>query len=283
MNSLFFLALAIIPLIGFTCTENRQVAEPRQALAGDTSVSYIQEQTEPNIPLPKHWRLKIVRTLPHDRTCYTQGLEIHNGIMYETGGLVGRSTLRKIAMSSWKTLKTVKLPVEVFGEGLTLFNHKIYVLTWRDERCLIYDADNLSLIGEMKYAGEGWGLCNDGESLIMSNGSNTITFLDPTDFHTRRNISVFEEGRPIDELNEIEYIDGEIWANIYQTDEIIRINPQTGAVTGRIDATGLLPEADKEAGAEVLNGIAYDSSTKAIYLTGKLWPKLFEVKLDIVQ
>ncbi|GAB1430666.1 glutaminyl-peptide cyclotransferase [Ignavibacteria bacterium] len=279
MNRLF-LAVIVIPLIGFACTENRQISEHRQSVAGDTTISSAATATEPDRPLPKQWRLKVVRTLPHDKTCYTQGLEIHDGAMYETGGLVGRSTLRKIDMSTWKSLQTVKLPAEVFGEGLTLFDAKIYTLTWRDERCLIYSANNLNLIGETNYTGEGWGLCNDGESLIMTNGSNTITFLDPKDFRIRRIVSVFDNGRPVSELNEAEYIDGEIWANIYQSNNIVRINPQTGDILGWIDAAGLLSEADITAGAEVLNGIAYDSATKSVYLTGKLWPKLFEVKLE---
>ncbi len=277
---IFLILLLSTVLFCLSCSESRHASDlPKTTPALSPVETPKQTTPSPAIQLEQS-EATIVRTLPHDNTCYTQGLEIHEGILYETGGLVGRSTLRKIDMRTWKILQIVKLPPEVFGEGLTLLHDKLYVLTWRDERCFIYNPKNLNLIGEQRYRGEGWGLCNDGESLIMTNGSNTISFLSPDDFHVIRSISVFDKNRAVDELNEIEYINGEIWANIYQTNNIVRINPQTGEIIGWIDAGALLTDADRAAGAEVLNGIACDRSTKAIYLTGKLWPKLFEVKLS---
>ena len=280
MNRPALLALLLLPALGFACSDSRHTSEqPKNGAPQSTPAP----KEIPAAPEPNYYRATVIRALPHDNTCYTQGLEIHDGILYETGGLLGRSSVRKIDMNSWKTLHITKLPPEVFGEGVTLLDGKLFVLTWRDGRCLMYDPKTLNLLGEMPYRGEGWGLCNDGESLIMTNGTSTITFLSPTDFHVRRTISVFDKSRPLEMLNEVEYINGEIWANVYQTDNIVRINPQTGVINGWVDAADLLAENDRNAGAEVLNGIAYDPKSKGVYLTGKYWPKLFEVGIAPVK
>lgn len=269
----YLLLLFVLPFWGFACSESRHTEQLPKNPPRETSAP------APTTPAPpmEHQTPEVLRTLPHDHTCYTQGLEIHDGIMYETGGLVGRSTLRKIDMTSWKVLQKVNLPMEVFGEGLTVLNGKIYVLTWRDQRCLIYDQKSLQLLGETPYLGEGWGLTNDGESLIMTNGSHIVSFVSPDDFRVKRTVEVYDVNRPLDDLNEVEFFNGEIWANVYQTDNIVRIDPQTGAIKGWIDMRGLLPRSDAESGAEVLNGIAFDHVSKGIYVTGKYWPKLFEI------
>lgn len=273
----YLLLLFLLPFFGFACKESRHAAEiPKTSSTGESSAPETPAVASQPI---EHQTPKVLRTLPHDNTCYTQGLEIHDGIMYETGGLVGRSTLRKIDMSTWKVLQQVKLPTEVFGEGLTVLNGKIYVLTWRDQRCLMYDQKTLQLLGEMPYIGEGWGLTNDGESLIMTDGSHIVSFISPDDFRVKRTVAVYDINRPLENLNEIEFFNGEIWANVYQTDNIVRIDPQTGSIKGWIDMHGLLSRSDAESGAEVLNGIAYDRATKGIYVTGKLWPKLFEIEV----
>jgi glutamine cyclotransferase len=183
-------------------------------------------------------------------------------------------------MKTGKVLQEVKLPREFFGEGIVLLKDKIYQLTWQNEAVLIYDARSLREIKRMKYTGEGWGLASDGKYLLMSNGSSTITFRDPKSFKTVREIQVRDGDNPVERLNELEFIKGEIWANVYMEDVIVRISPKNGRVTGWIDLSELRSYLARSARVDVINGIAYDGEANRIFLTGKYWPKIFEIQIN---
>ena len=221
---------------------------------------------------------EVVNTFPHDPAAYTQGLVFSNGGFLESTGREGYSTLRRVELSG-KVLEQVNIPRPYFAEGLALLNGKLYQLTWQQGVGFIYDAATFDKLGEFKYSGEGWGLTTDGRSLILSDGSSSIRFLDPVDFKVTKTISVLDRGRAIDSLNELELIQGEIYANIWHSDRIARIDPQNGQVKDWIDLTGLkeLSGVSEEEG--VLNGIAYDEANGRLFVTGKLWPKLFEIRL----
>jgi glutamine cyclotransferase len=222
---------------------------------------------------------KVIRVFPHDPQAYTQGLAFYKGFFYEGTGLEGRSSLRKVELKTGKILKMHRLPDSWFGEGVTLWNDQLIQLTWKNRIGLIYDRKSFKLVKTFSYPTEGWGLTQDSKHLILSDGTDTLTFLDPRTLTEKKQIRVHDRGSPVRLLNELEYVRGEIWANVYQTDWIVRISPETGQVTGRIDLRGLLPEGDRKKGAEVLNGIAYDASKNRLFVTGKFWPKLFEIKL----
>lgn len=221
---------------------------------------------------------KIVNTYPHDPKAFTQGLEYHDGYLYESTGLEGHSSLRKVELRTGRVLQIRKLSQEIFAEGLTLFHNRIYQLTWRNGICFVYERDSFRSDIEFRYTGEGWGLTNDGTHLIMSDGSDILTFRDPATFAVVRQIKAHDQGVPVRDLNELEYIEGEIWANVWMTDMIVRISPKTGEVVGWIDLSGLL-KPNEASQADVLNGIAYDRQNKRIFVTGKLWPKIFEIKV----
>jgi glutamine cyclotransferase len=222
---------------------------------------------------------RIVNTIQHDIGAFTQGLIYRDGIFYESTGLEGESTLRKVDAKSGKVLKKIDVPRPYFAEGMTLVGGKIYQITWRSQTCFVYDPETFAKTGQFYYDGEGWGLTDDGTTIIMSDGTATIRFIDPAGFTVKRTIMVTDNGRPVDSLNELEYINGEIWANIWQTDRIARIDPATGHVVGWVDLTGLLPAPSRTGHTDVLNGIAYDAATKKIYVTGKLWPSVFEIEV----
>ena len=222
---------------------------------------------------------EIVNTWPHDSGAYTQGLVFHEGKLLESTGQAGRSSLRRVEPESGKVLKQVNVPRPYFAEGIALFKGKIYQLTWQHQIGFIYDAVSFEKLGEFSYRGEGWGLTNDGSSLIMSDGTNRIRFLDPESFQVRRTISVLDGATPIAGINELEYVHGEIYANIWHKERVARIEPQTGRVAGWIDLTGLRAEIDTNDNEAVLNGIAYDESNDRLFMTGKLWPKLFEIRV----
>jgi glutamine cyclotransferase len=222
---------------------------------------------------------KIKNSWPHDTGAYTQGLIFLDGILWESTGQYGSSSLRKVELKTGKVLKKISVPQKYFAEGITVFNKKVFQLTWQEQKGFIYDTDTLQKQGEFTYTGEGWGLTHDGESLIMSDGTNQIRFLDPTTLQTTHTISVFDKGEPIEQLNEIEYINGEIYANIYQTDRIVRIDPKSGKILAWVDLTGILKIKDRTGKEDVLNGIAYDEAGKRLFVTGKMWPKLFEIEL----
>ncbi|ATC65938.1 glutamine cyclotransferase [Nibricoccus aquaticus] len=227
-----------------------------------------------------HYTYTIVATYPHDPEAFTQGLQyIGNNTLLEGTGLPGKSSLRRVDLATGNVLKRVNLPAPYFGEGITVLGDRIYQLTWQHQKGFIYDLTTFAPVGNFAYTGEGWGLTTDGHSLILSDGTATIRFLNPDTFAVTRTIDVTLDGRPIPRLNELEYIEGEIVANIWQTHTIVRIDPATGRVTGVIDLTGILPAAEHRPDTDVLNGIAYDPATKRLFVTGKNWPRLFEIKL----
>ena len=223
---------------------------------------------------------KVVNTYPHDRAAYTQGLIVDEGVLYEGTGLKGRSSLRRVELESGNVLHSVELGPEYFGEGVTTWNDQIIQLTWKSHLGFVYDKTTFRLLKTFTYPTEGWGLTHNGASLIMSDGTSTLHFMDPVTFQETKRITVTDQGQPVVNLNELEYVRGEILANVWQTDRIARIAPETGQVIGWIDLTGLLSQSDRLPSADaVLNGIAYDAGRDRLFVTGKLWPKLFEIKL----
>lgn len=230
-------------------------------------------------PIPTY-TYTIVNRWPHDQTAFTQGLEYKDGSLYESTGRNGSSSLRIVDLTSGSIKTRVGLEDHYFAEGITLLNGKIFQLTWRNQQGFIYDQKTLSLLGEFSYEGEGWGLTDDGHFLIISNGTNTITFLNPETFQVEKIINVFEDDEPLVDLNELEYVKGEIYANIWHTDKIVRIDPGSGKILGSIDLTGLFPAEERQEKEAVLNGIAYDQTQDRLFVTGKLWPVLFEIELE---
>lgn len=237
-----------------------------------------EQSAQNSIRVPDSYSYRIVAVYPHDVSSYTQGLYWDEGSLYEGTGLYGASALMQTDLKTGKSLRREPLPAELFGEGIARLGDTIYQLTWQEERALLYDAATFRRIGEFRYSGEGWGLATDGTVLYASDGSSRIRVLDPRDFTPIREIDVTIEGRPQEYLNEMEWIDGELWANVYMSDRIVRIDPLTGVVTGVVDLTGILPEADRTPQTDVLNGIAWDKSTGRIFVTGKNWNKLFEIE-----
>jgi glutamine cyclotransferase len=228
---------------------------------------------------PAHYGYQVVNIWPHDSSAFTQGLIFSDGKLYESTGQEGRSSLRLVEPQTGKVLKKVDVPEPFFAEGITLFNGKIYQLTWQHGIGFIYDPQKMEQIGRFEYTGEGWGLTTDGRSLIISDGSNRLKFIDPDSFRVTKTIAVLDGNRPVNELNELEYVNGEIYANIWHDQRIVTIDPQTGRVTGWIDLTGLLPPGDVDDPEAVLNGIAYDQTAQRLFVTGKLWPRLFEIQI----
>lgn len=221
----------------------------------------------------------IVNTYPHDPSAFTQGLVFEDGVLYEGTGLRGRSTLRRVALETGIVLQRGRLADRFFGEGITIYGDWIVQLTWQSNTGFVYDKDSFERLREFHYPTEGWGLTHDGEHLIMSDGTATLHFLDPESLQEIARIEVVDDKGPVTRLNELEYIRGEIYANVWQTERIARIDPQTGRVVGWIDLTGLVRALDTTQRIDVLNGIAYDAQGDRLFVTGKLWPKLFEVEL----
>ncbi len=227
----------------------------------------------------QNFTYEVINTYPHDPGAFTQGLVYHQGVLYESTGLNGSSSLREVELTTGRVTKIVNVPAQYFAEGLALFNDRLYQLTWLSQTAFVYDMSTFGMQKTFNYSGEGWGLTDDGRSLIMSNGSNQISFLDPETFQVQRTINVTDNNVPVRQLNELEYIKGQIFANIWQTDRIARIDPQTGRVTGWVNLAGLLSPEDRSRPVDVLNGIAYDEANDRLFVTGKLWPKLFEIRL----
>jgi len=223
----------------------------------------------------------IRNTYPHDANAYTQGLIFNDNALYEGTGVYGQSTLRKVKLNTGEILKVINLPSDVFGEGITTFDNKIIQITWKEQVAFLYDKTSFNQINKFYYPiKEGWGITYNGTNLIMSDGSATLYYLDKEYFTEVSRIEVNDDRGPVTQLNELEYIEGEIWANVYTTDTIVRINPKNGVVTGKIDMTGLLKPADRAQNTNVLNGIAYSPQDKKIFVTGKNWPKLFEITVQ---
>jgi len=228
---------------------------------------------------PPVYGYQIVHTFPHDPAAFTEGLVFDSGFLYEGTGLEGQSTLRKTQLDTGQVLQRHALPADVFGEGITIFGDRIIQLTWKSQLGYVYDKQTFRLLREFTYPTEGWGITHNGKNLIMSDGTATLYFLNPDTFERTRQIEVHSDAGPVTQLNELEYIQGEIYANVWQTDRIARIAPDTGQVLGWIDLSGLLSAQDRRTPVDVLNGIAYDAEHNRLFVTGKLWPKLFEIKL----
>jgi len=222
---------------------------------------------------------RVVNAYPHDPTAYCQGLIFEDGHLYEGTGKEGQSALRRVDLPTGKVLQSVALPGEFFGEGIAAFGDRIYQLTWKHGVGFVYDRETLKKLREFRYGGEGWGLTHDGVRLILSDGTPTLRFLDPETLEETGRKQVTARGRPVHHLNELEYVNGEILANVFPTDFIARISPSDGHVLGWIDLRGLLPPQDRTPETEMLNGIAYDAGAGRLLVTGKNWPKLFEIKI----
>ncbi len=223
--------------------------------------------------------VEVKATYPHDPEAFTQGLFFSGGQLYESTGLVGRSTLRRVRLQDGKVLQQVAIPPDQFGEGSTGWGKEIVSLTWQHGVGHRWDRATLKRIGGFRYAGEGWGLTHDGRSLILSDGTPSLRFLDPKTYQEHRRVRVVADGRPVAAINELEYVNGEIWANIWQQPLIARIDPASGAVTGWIDLSALERLSGRSGPDDVANGIAYEPRSKRLFVTGKRWPKLFEVRV----
>lgn len=221
----------------------------------------------------------VVNRYPHDINAFTQGLIYHQGYLYEGTGKNGLSSLSKIDLESGEVLQSERLSQRYFGEGIEVVADRIYQLTWRSHMVFVYDKNSFEQVGSHYNASEGWGLAFDGERLILSDGSDRLTFLDPETFTPQGSVQVTLNGNPVSQLNELEYIDGEVWANVWQTDFIVRIDPATGSVNSLLDLTGLSAQTQLGSNEAVLNGIAWDEQGQRLFVTGKHWAHLFEIEL----
>ena len=255
------LSIAVLGVIGCSCLNSVPPIKPEPAVP-------------PPIPV---YTCKVVNTFPHDRQAYTQGLAFENGILYEGTGGYGSSSIRKVDLESGRVLQEYKLPDRYFGEGITLYKDTLIQLTWKSNAGFVYDKNSLKLLREFSYPTDGWGITHDGSRIIMSDGTSRLYFLDPESFKTIGYVEVHDKNGPVNMLNEMEYIDGKIYANVWATDNIVIIDPDDGSVTGWIDLSGLRGAGNNSNSTDVLNGIAYDAETGRMFVTGKLWPQLFEI------
>ncbi|MFN2493363.1 MAG: glutaminyl-peptide cyclotransferase [Pyrinomonadaceae bacterium] len=259
----FFVLL--LSLSGFSCRTSTSPNHPQAKRAGRGSTT--------------NYLVEVVRTWPHDRDAFTQGLLFHEGKLIESTGQQGNSSLRLVELETGRILEKVDVPRPYFAEGITLLNGRIYQLTWQHQLGFIYDGATFSKIGQFNYDGEGWGLTDDGQSLIVSDGSDRLRFINPDNFQVTRTIAVSDGGKPVIAINELEYVQGEIYANIWHDDRIARIDVKSGRVVGWIDLTALPLQVEVQDEEAVLNGIAYDNANARLFVTGKLWPKIFEIRL----
>jgi glutaminyl-peptide cyclotransferase len=249
---------------------------PAQLLRG-------QSPRQVNVKRPREYTFEIVRVYPHDPAAYTQGLSYDNGFLYEGTGLHGRSSLRKVRLETGEVVQRIDLGQEFFGEGITLVKNEakneVIQLTWQSGTGFVYDRKDFHLLRRFSYPGEGWGLTTNGREIFMSDGTPEIRVLDTSTLKEKRRFTVHDGATPIGRLNELEFVEGEIFANVWQTDRIARISPQSGRVVGWIDLSGILSAVYRRERDAVLNGIAYDAKRKRLFVTGKLWPSIFEIKL----
>lgn len=272
MKRSFFLRIAHLAPILLLCAcggGSRSSAGTQQAAGGGAESG----------GKPTLYTFSVKAVYPHDESSYTQGLYWHDGYLWEGTGQYGYSSLRQVELESGRAVKEIPLERRYFGEGIVLFEGEIFQMTWMDGKVLVYDARTLRLNRTIDYEGEMWGLTTDGQRLYMSDGSHEIHVVSPKDFRKERSFAVMSGRRPLHEINELEWIGGRIWANVYMSDAIVIIDPETGAVEGIVDMQGLLPEADRTPSTDVLNGIAYDAEGERIFVTGKCWNKLFEIEI----
>ena len=252
-----------------------------------TSTPTVAAQTKPIVtPIvaaqngPRQLNWSIIKEFPHDPTAFTEGLLWHDGALYESTGLEGQSKLRRVDLQSGQVLQNIDLPKQLFGEGLALADGKLYQLTWQTKIGFVYDAKTFKPLAKFNYSDEGWGLTFDGTNLIQSDGTDTLFWRDPKNFGAVKTLKVTRDGRPLSNLNELEWINGKVWANVWQTNDIVIIDPKSGKVVAQLDLTGILKDSDKTGQEDVLNGIAYDALNKRILITGKNWPKLFWIGVE---
>jgi len=235
-------------------------------------------KTDIGQPAPTY-SYEIAHTYPHDPDAYTQGLIFDNGQLLESTGRNGKSSLRRVELQTGKVLQQVVVPEEYFAEGIALLQEKIYQLTWQHQLCFVYDHQTFKKLGQLSYDGEGWGLTTDGHSLILSDGTSRLRFLSPDNFNVTRTLEVLDGKEPVTEINELEYVKGQIFANVWHKQRIAIIDPKSGKVTGWLNLDGLLSPNEVADEEGVLNGIAYDEKTDRLFVTGKLWPRLFEIRV----
>jgi glutamine cyclotransferase len=251
------------------------VAVAAAAVGGAVSAGFV-HQRRVDGPVER-LRVEVIQAYPHDRAAFTQGLVLAGGRLFESTGLVGQSTLREVDLATGRLIRKIDVPRPIFAEGLALVGDELIQLSWQNERAIRYDVRTFAVKGEFSYRGEGWGLCHDGRQLVMSNGSAELTLRRTTDFVVTKTVAVSMDGAPLSALNELECVDGAVYANVWMRDLIVRIDPATGRVTARIDVPPLLSPLERQ-NVDVLNGIAYDPASRTFLITGKLWPKLFRVR-----
>jgi glutaminyl-peptide cyclotransferase len=266
MRTIIAAAVAVFVIIGINQDRSSLLAQPvcSAPAAGET------------VPLAS---ARVVQTFPHDTRAYTQGLTIADGQLYEGTGWLGESNLRRVDMTSGSVLQQTDLPGNVFGEGIAVVGNRIVQLSWRNQTGYVYNRETFALLGTFSYPSEGWGLTYDGSRLILSDGTDILRFLDPETFAEIGQVRVSAAGRPVFQLNELEYINGAVYANVWQTDRIAIIDPTSGNVCSWIDLNGLnaAPSSSRD---DVLNGVAYDADTGRVFVTGKRWPTLFEIEVS---
>ncbi|MBC7795308.1 MAG: glutaminyl-peptide cyclotransferase [Pyrinomonadaceae bacterium] len=292
MRFLTFILSFAACFFGASCREQINQADG-QKMSNNKTVTANQAannstpSTSNSIPV---YSYDVVNTFKHDSKAFTQGLFFYNGLMYESVGREGKSDLRRVKLENGDVEKRRKVDSDYFAEGATILNGKIFQLTWQSNICFVYDANSFEPIERLNYNGEGWGLTNDGTNLIMTDGSHQIKFVDPANFRVLRTVNVFNNGKPQIHLNELEYVKGELWANIWHSEDpnilgnanyIARIDPKDGKILGWIDLGGISPDDANRDPENTLNGIAYDAATDRIFVTGKQWKKLFEIKLKL--
>lgn len=283
----------LIFFIGLTlsCKTDKPVNQPNVNASNNSVVNTSKPanantQTSGKVPV---YTYEVVNTYKHDPKAFTEGLFFHNGFLYESTGQEGKSDLRKVELETGKVVQKFGLPKEDFGEGISMINDKIYQLTWQQGLCRVFDSNDFKLLKELHYSGEGWGMTTDGQNLFMTDRTHIIRVMDPETFQPIRTIPVFrEDGKPMIQINELEYIKGEIWANVWHSEDpeilgkpnyIARIDPKTGALLGWIDLGGISPDDVNADPENTMNGIAYDAANDRIFVTGKDWKKLFEIKV----
>ena len=242
--------------------------------------AFVTSNAHPGVSSIPTQAVNIVHQFPHDPTAFSQGLAVEGEVLYEGTGQYGSSQLRRVALNTGQVELQVPLGQKYFGEGITVFGNRIYQLTWKERVCVVYDKRTFKPLGSLRYAGEGWGLADDEKHIFLSDGTSTIRVLDPQTFKVIRRLRVKHGRKLIDNLNELEYVEGEIYANIWYSDQIARIDPKTGAVTGWIDCSNIYPASQRPDREHVLNGIAYEAESKRLFVTGKHWPSLFEIRVE---
>ena len=278
-----FYFIFIFVLLSLACSDE-PARSNMNSIVNKTNTNAVKSSS--SVPI---YTYEIVKTFPHDPNAFTEGLFFYNGFLYESTGQEGKSDLRKVEIETGKVIQQIKLQKDIFGEGTTVLNGKIYQLTWQSEKGFVYDAETFKLLREFTYQGDGWGLTNDGTNLYMTDSTHVIRVIDPETFKTIKTLVVLrEDGKPLMQINELEYIKGEIWSNVWHSEDpnilgkpnyIARIDSNSGKLLGWIDLGGISPEDVRRDTENTLNGIAYDAANDRIFVTGKNWKNLFEIKV----